>query len=85
MEHLTKIASIYRPEQAGYFIGIRSGFCDLICMANCKKTVIYETGAPAGSINYFGFERMELGENIKEVINDCINTDELIDELISDY
>ena len=72
-------------EQAGYFIGIRSGFCDLICMADCKKTVIYETGAPAGSINYFGFEKMGLGKNIKEVVNDCINTDELIDELISDY
>ena len=72
-------------EQAGFFIGVRSGFCDLICMAKCNKTVIYETGAPAGSIEYFGFESMNLGENIKEIVNDCISTDLMIDNILKDF
>ncbi|MDR1321202.1 MAG: hypothetical protein LBK56_07215, partial [Gracilibacteraceae bacterium] len=60
-------------ETAGHFIGVRSGFCDLICMAKCQKIIIYETGAPAASIEYFGFESMGVGDdNITEVINDCI-------------
>jgi ADP-heptose:LPS heptosyltransferase len=72
-------------EAAGYFIGVRSGFCDLICMANCKKIVIYETGAPAASIDYFGFKSMGIGENIVELINDCIHVDELIDGIVEKY
>jgi len=71
-------------ETAGYFIGVRSGFCDLLCMADCQKIVIYETGAPAASIDYFGFESMGIGDGkIIEVINDCIRTDELIDQILA--
>lgn len=62
-------------EQAGGFIGIRSGFCDLLCMADCIKAIIYETGAPAANIKYFGFERMKIGNNINEYVDDCIHTD----------
>lgn len=69
-------------ETAGYFIGVRSGFCDLVCMANCQKIVIYETGAPAASIAYFGFKSMGIGENITEIVNDCIHTDEMIDNIL---
>jgi len=69
-------------EMAGYFIGVRSGFCDLVCMANCKKIVIYETGAPASSIDYFGFKSMGIGRNIIELINDCIHIDDLIECVI---
>jgi hypothetical protein len=73
-------------ETAGYFIGVRSGFCDLICKANCKKIVIYETGAPAGSIEFFGLENMGIGDgDIIEVINDCIHTDELIEEILTQF
>jgi len=69
-------------ETAGYFIGVRSGFCDLVCMANCKKIVIYETGAPAASIDFFGFKSMGIGENIIELVNDCIHVDDLIENII---
>lgn len=69
-------------ETAGYFIGVRSGFCDLICMANCKKIVLYETAAPAGSIKFFGFESMGIGKNIIEVVNDCIHTDEMMNSIL---
>lgn len=30
-------------EYAGYFIGLRSGFCDIIAGANCKKVILYPT------------------------------------------
>ena len=70
-------------ETAGTFVGVRSGFCDLVCMAKCRKIVIYETGAPAGSIDYFGFESMGLGENITELVNDCISTNDLIDSIVN--
>ena len=71
-------------ETAGYFIGIRSGFCDLVCVADCLKIVIYETGAPAASINYFGFHNMEIGDQgIIELINDCIHTDNLIEQILA--
>ncbi len=69
-------------EMAGYFIGIRSGFCDLLCKANCRKIVIYETGAPAASIDYFGFANMRIADDIIELINDCIHTDQLMDEIL---
>jgi hypothetical protein len=76
--------SVEFSETAGYFIGVRSGFCDLLCMADCQMIVIYETGAPAASIDYFGFESMGIGAgSIIEVVNDCIHTDSLMDEIIA--
>ncbi len=33
-------------ETAGHYIGVRNGLCDVLCMADCRKIVIYETGAP---------------------------------------
>lgn len=77
--------SVEFVEQAGGFIGVRSGFCDLVCMADCKKVVIYETGAPAASIKYFGFERMGIGKNIKEYINDCIHTKGMLKKIGSEF
>lgn len=72
-------------EVAGFFLGVRSGFCDLVCMADCHKVVIYETGAPAGSVEYFGFGSMGLGEEILEYVNDCIHTDEMLEEILELY
>ncbi len=66
-------------ETAGHYIGVRNGLCDVLCMADCRKIVIYETGAPLASRDFFGFENMGLGDgNIIELVNDCIHTDELL-------
>lgn len=72
-------------EQAGYFIGIRSGFCDLLCMAQCQKIVIYEEGDPQVSIDVFGFDNMKLGRNIIEMEYDCNNTDQLINNILEKF
>ncbi len=69
-------------ETAGYFVGVRSGFCDLLCNADCKKIVLYETGSVTGSIETFGFENMGLGKNMIELVNDCNHKDEFMDEIL---
>lgn len=69
-------------ENAGYFIGVRSGLCDLICMAECSKIIIYEEGANA-DINFHGFANMGIGKGITELVNDTVHTDEMISEIVS--
>lgn len=44
-------------EQAGFFIGTRSGFCDLVFSANCKKIIIYFENNYG---EYFDFYKMTL-------------------------
>lgn len=61
----------YVVEKAGFFIGIRSGFCDLIANADAKKIVI----TPEMEIYNFGnrlfdafsFESMKIGHSFKEI------------------
>jgi hypothetical protein len=38
--------SVPMLEQAGYFIGVRSGFCDIISSAKCKKIILYPQVQP---------------------------------------
>lgn len=57
-------------DTAGYFVGIRSGLCDLISTSTCKKIIIYETGgvAYASSVyEYFNLKSMGLCEDAVEV------------------
>lgn len=68
-------------EMAGFFVGIRSGFCDLVCMADCKKIVISESGVPAGSDRFFSFNEMGIGKDIVELVDDCINTDKMLQDI----
>ncbi len=73
-------------EIAGQFIGVRNGLCDVLCMADCRKIIIYETGAPISSKDFFGFESMGLGDgNIIELVNDCVNTDEMLDSIAEHF
>lgn len=74
--------SILFTQIAGFFIGVRSGFCDLICMSKCKKIVIYEKDSFSSNIEFFGFNSMNIGENIIEIENGKQNGD-LVNEIIS--
>lgn len=55
-------------EYAGYFIGIRSGLCDIISEAKCKKIVIYQPircgFGPV--IDLFNMKQMKLCEDAEE-------------------
>lgn len=45
----------------GFFIGIRSGFCELICFSSCHKKVIYPVGSRAGGKKRRNLDLTELG------------------------
>ena len=53
-------------EYAGYFIGVRSGFCDIISSAKCKKILIYPQVQE--KIDY-SFHRSELEFSGLEIMN----------------
>ncbi len=43
-------------EYAGFFIGIRSGLCDLLSFARCKKKIIYPLNFNGGNLRNFGYQ-----------------------------
>ena len=60
-------------EYAGHFIGLRSGFCDIVSDAKCNKVILYPTrpieffGAyHRGDIEYSGLKNMELCDECGE-------------------
>lgn len=64
-------------EYAGFFIGLRSGFCDIISSARCRKIIIYP--AKRAVVNYSehrteiefcGLKRMHLVEEADETLTE---------------
>lgn len=54
-------------DASGYFVGSRSGICDLISMSKCKKAIIYNKSFRLNNVeDVFSFERMKVGRNINE-------------------
>lgn len=56
-------------QKAGYFIGLRSGFCDVICNSEAFKCIIYPD-YPIFNSNVYAFcsfSNMKVGNNIKEI------------------
>ena len=54
-------------EHGGYFLAIRSGFCDIVSTAKCKKVIIYPSAQEKidysfhrTEIEFSGFKKMEL-------------------------
>lgn len=57
-------------EYAGYFIGIRSGLCDIISSFHCKKIIVNQSNIRFGVgtvINYFSLKDMGLDSNVLEI------------------
>lgn len=55
-------------DSCGYFIGSRSGLCDLICHGTCKKIILYNDSFRLKNIEtVFSFSRMGIGNNIDEI------------------
>lgn len=57
-------------EAAGYFIGIRSGFCDVISGAKAKKVILYQAGERffnSSTYEYFSLRKMGLSEDCVEI------------------
>lgn len=70
-------------EKAGYFVGIRSGFCDVISGARATKIILYDKRNRfyAGSAyEYFNLKDMKLCDDALEIEYD--NIEEIIDVII---
>lgn len=55
---------------AGYFIGIRSGFCDIISGAGAKKVILYQAGERffnSSTYDYFSLRKMGLSADSVEI------------------
>ena len=72
-------------EYAGGFIGLRSGLCDIISSARCKKIILYSYYDPevkwinwsGKTKKYFGLKNNALCENAIEIEFDLYNLNEL--------
>ncbi len=54
-------------EEAGNFIAIRSGLCDIVSSASAKMLIIYESNYPASDIECFGIKKMGLNNTVSEI------------------
>lgn len=73
--------SIVVSEMAGWFIGMRSGLCDVISNAKCRKVVLYTNSARLKNVEkVFSFQSMGVGKDICEI---CVNT--IGDHDLADY
>lgn len=55
-------------EYAGAFIALRSGLCDIISQARCKKVIIYESGFNAARYAFFSLNKMGLCTDAVELV-----------------
>nr|WP_302141909.1 hypothetical protein [uncultured Schaedlerella sp.] len=58
-------------EKAGYFIGVRSGFCDIVSSAKAKKIILYDVQERfynGSSYAYFSLKKMGLCEDVQEIM-----------------
>ena len=72
-------------ERCGYFIGIRSGFCDIISSAKCKKIIIYHPYTFWGSgtaFDYFSLNKNGLCNDAIEMEYQGVEFLDLIDQIL---
>lgn len=56
-------------DRCGYFIGIRSGLCDIVSSSKCRKIIVYPEKKEWGGTTYFPYfslRQMPFGNNIVE-------------------
>ena len=79
---------LVRPfcERAGIFIGLRSGLCDIVSGARCRKVVLYsdkfKTGGPCTWLDFFSLEKMGLCRAVTESYIDDRGSDQAASEII---
>jgi len=73
-------------EKAGSFIGYRSGFCDIVSGALCKKIVLYPENINFGvgsTFDYFGIREMGLTNDIVEIEYDSQYQEQIITQILN--
>lgn len=75
-------------EYCGYFIGYRSGLCDLVAKVNCKKIIIYPniiwpwSWGISSFLNIFSLKKMEMSDDAIEVEYVKEREKEIIDNIV---
>lgn len=69
-------------EYAGAFIALRSGLCDIISQAACKKVILYESGFNAARYEYFSLNKMDLTSDSTELVYEKDKETALKDEIV---
>lgn len=74
-------------EYAGFFIGIRSGFCDIISSFKCKKIIINQPDIRFGVgtvINYFSLKDMGLDRAVLELEYQECNWPQIVEYILNE-
>lgn len=72
-------------EYCGTFIGVRSGFCEIVSSINCKKIVLYQPYVFWGEgtiIDYFSLKKMKICNNAVEMEYEGIEFGKMIDQIV---
>lgn len=73
-------------EKAGFFIGIRSGFCDIISGCCARKIILYDARERffmGSAFEYFSLKKMELCDDAVEIVFDNKKLDGTIEEILT--
>lgn len=74
--------------RAGGFIGVRSGFCDVISGSTAKKVVLYDKHATfynCSAYDYFSLEKMGLCTDAVELEYDNKNYLDILDSILKEF
>lgn len=75
-------------EKAGAFIGVRSGFCDVISSANAKKIIMYDKGNRfymGSAFEYFNLKDMELCDDAIEIEFTISNIEDTLNQIMGEF
>ena len=70
---------------AGYFIAVRSGLCDIVSSSGCNQIILYERGLNAVNYNYFSLRKMGLSNEAIELIYDKESEQDIFEEIMKNY
>ena len=74
-------------EKCGFFVGIRSGFCDVISSAKCKKVIIYQPYIFWGegtNLDYFSLNKNGFCDDAIEIEYVGIEFYKLVDQVVEE-
>lgn len=72
-------------DYAGGFIGVRSGFCDILSSSSAIFIVLYERALNAVKYEYFSFVRMGFNKNAKELIYSGEDDNSFIEQIVHEF
>lgn len=70
-------------DEAGYFIALRSGLCDIVSSSKCRKIIFYENGFNALQYDFFSLKKMGLSDDAIEIIYQCESDNEFLNIVLN--